>query len=185
MNGYSRALFYRSLVFGLFRSTNRHQSPPRPNRHAPCRSASINPRGPQNSQEPSNLHSKRSSIKPKKKRFLNAGMAALEAELCSAAVSAADTASWWCAVALVALVLLGAVPWAAAARGGVRGRGRRDAAHHQRQVRGPVHRGAEPARARPRRRLPGARHRAQADQEHLAWPGHGLRVRRDEQQDKN
>lgn len=56
----------------------------------------------------------------------------------------------------------------AAVRGGVRGRGRRDAAHHQRQVRGPLHRGAEPTRPRPRRRLPGARHRAQAHQEHLA-----------------
>ncbi|OEL15903.1 hypothetical protein BAE44_0023078 [Dichanthelium oligosanthes] len=31
------------------------------------------------------------------------------AELCAAAVSAADAASWWCAVALVALVLLGAL----------------------------------------------------------------------------
>ncbi|RLM65221.1 uncharacterized protein C2845_PM16G16890 [Panicum miliaceum] len=31
------------------------------------------------------------------------------AELCAAAVSTADAASWWCAVALVALVLLGAL----------------------------------------------------------------------------
>ncbi|XP_062185201.1 uncharacterized protein LOC133888845 [Phragmites australis] len=31
------------------------------------------------------------------------------AELCAAAVSVADAASWWCAVALVALVLLGAL----------------------------------------------------------------------------
>ncbi|KAG2568166.1 uncharacterized protein LOC120682663 [Panicum virgatum] len=31
------------------------------------------------------------------------------AELCAAAVSAADAASWWCAVALVSLVLLGAL----------------------------------------------------------------------------
>ncbi|KAG8083028.1 hypothetical protein GUJ93_ZPchr0014g46953 [Zizania palustris] len=31
------------------------------------------------------------------------------AERCAAAVSAADAASWWCAVALVALVLLGAL----------------------------------------------------------------------------
>ena len=31
------------------------------------------------------------------------------AELCAAAVSAADAASWWCAVALVALVLFGAL----------------------------------------------------------------------------
>ncbi|CAN6235979.1 unnamed protein product [Urochloa humidicola] len=31
------------------------------------------------------------------------------AALCAAAVSAADAASWWCAVALVALVLLGAL----------------------------------------------------------------------------
>ncbi|KAM0837022.1 hypothetical protein ACQ4PT_061936 [Festuca glaucescens] len=30
-------------------------------------------------------------------------------ELCAAAVSAADAASWWCAVALVALVLVGAL----------------------------------------------------------------------------
>ncbi|CAM0903284.1 unnamed protein product [Alopecurus aequalis] len=30
-------------------------------------------------------------------------------QLCAAAVSAADAASWWCAVALVALVLLGAL----------------------------------------------------------------------------
>jgi hypothetical protein len=42
-------------------------------------------------------------------------MAALDAgrrrraELCTAAVSAADAASWWCAVAIVALVLLGAL----------------------------------------------------------------------------
>ena len=55
----------------------------------------------------------------------------------------------------------------AAVRGGVRGRGRRDAAQHQRQVRGPLHRGAEPAHTRPWRRLPGPRHRALPHQEHL------------------
>jgi hypothetical protein len=46
----------------------------------------------------------------------------------------------------------------AAVRGDLRGVGGRDAAQHQRQVRRPSHPGAEPARARPRRRLPRPRH---------------------------
>ncbi|CAN6240558.1 unnamed protein product [Urochloa humidicola] len=49
------------------------------------------------------------------------------AALCAAAVSAADAASWWCAVALVALVLLGALRADTAAGGG----------ELQRQFRGP------------------------------------------------
>ncbi|CAL9776250.1 unnamed protein product [Musa acuminata subsp. burmannicoides] len=42
----------------------------------------------------------------------------------------------------------------------LRGRGGGDAAHHQRQVRRSLHRGAQPAHPRPRRRLPGTRHQA-------------------------
>uniref|UniRef100_A0ACD5V3G0 Uncharacterized protein n=1 Tax=Avena sativa TaxID=4498 RepID=A0ACD5V3G0_AVESA len=47
------------------------------------------------------------------------------AELCAAAVSAADAASWWCAVALVALVLLGALSAETADEGGAVFRGPR------------------------------------------------------------
>ncbi|KAI4963661.1 hypothetical protein ZWY2020_011231 [Hordeum vulgare] len=92
--------------------------------------------------------------------------------LCAAAVSTADAASWWCAVALVALVLLersarktadddGTGEGGAAAlhfRGprlslrcggpadatGVRWSREGETLHHQRQVRGPVHRGRNP-----------------------------------------
>lgn len=45
-----------------------------------------------------------------------------------------------------------------AVRGDLRGRGRRDPSHDQRQVRRPLHRRAEPTHPRPRRCLPGARH---------------------------
>jgi hypothetical protein len=43
-------------------------------------------------------------------------------ELCAAAVSVADAASWWCAVALVALVLLGALRAETTTAGDVAGR---------------------------------------------------------------
>ena len=53
-------------------------------------------------------------------------------ELCAAAVSVADAASWWCAVALVALVLLGALRAETTTAGDVDGDGA-----HRGQFRGP------------------------------------------------
>ena len=54
------------------------------------------------------------------------------AELCAAAVSVADAASWWCAVALVALVLLGALRAETTTAGDVDSDGA-----YRRQFRGP------------------------------------------------
>ncbi|CAN6229247.1 unnamed protein product [Urochloa humidicola] len=59
----------------------------------------------------------------------DAGGRRRRAALCAAAVSAADAASWWCAVALVALVLLGALRAETAGDG--------EGELHGRQFRGP------------------------------------------------
>nr|CAD1844549.1 unnamed protein product [Ananas comosus var. bracteatus] len=107
------------------------------------------------------------------------------------ALSIADAASWTCALALVVLILVSSLRepggarrggrrrrrrrrrrWLCAGeagepgvRGDIRGGGGGDAAHHQRQVRRPVHRRAQPPHPRPRRCLPRARHHAHPDQQ--------------------